>query len=283
MKWKKFKQWLRKQLTNPYVLFCIACAVGFCIVQGFIIYDCMHPFLTFSESTLLQVLAVGAQIVAGLYGITLTGYVFFMDRLQGRAAEDAVLSDVVELLQQRYYRMILMMTVDSLLVFAASGVLLLAGTENVLISSEIHRLMVDETLLFTYMDISVILYFIVSVVDPHKFEKVSNRYRNQLSSDAGPRGNLQEFLKDCAEIEQILQQKGIRLSMNTVLRGKSINIAQMSRFLVSHQSLEDQLFVKLTRLGQYQSYLLFSDRVTVSEKMNLLAKECLEELHKMDE
>ncbi|MCD8126754.1 MAG: hypothetical protein LUD82_04550 [Clostridiales bacterium] len=70
----------------------------------FILWDCKKMLLTVSENSLYYVASTSASVVAGLYGITLTGYIFFLNQFQRNGEEDETLDDPIHLLKRNYNR-----------------------------------------------------------------------------------------------------------------------------------------------------------------------------------
>lgn len=54
------------------------------------------------NDALLNVISCCAQIIAGLYGITLAGYTFFLSRMDALMATDATLDYIVTSVKQRF-------------------------------------------------------------------------------------------------------------------------------------------------------------------------------------
>ena len=59
-----------------------------------------------NENQVLYLFSTGAQVVAGLFGLTLAGYTFLNDKLEKEAINDDPLYDAIEELRKIYYKMI---------------------------------------------------------------------------------------------------------------------------------------------------------------------------------
>lgn len=249
------------------------------LAQGCVVYDCVSPFFEFSESGLVQVLSNGIQVIAGLYGITLTGYIFFMERLDSTAERDETLYDVIELLKHRYNRFVVVITVNSLTAFILGSALILRGLPQRLLSQPLYRFALNETLLFMGTAVCFICWFVLAVVDPEKIRRMCAEYKERLSSRQKnlQTGDLEQFLTDCSRIEALLlEMADSRLhkvfSKETFRRGKP----QMRRsmdVLRAQKRLSDPLWEELDRLRQYRNYTLHSGELTVSQEMCRLAAE----------
>ena len=77
----------------PYLigLFSMAGLMG--IVQVLVILDCFFPLLEYAPDAVSSVMSTCSEVLAGLYGITLTGYIFFADRFKDTSRDDESLYD----------------------------------------------------------------------------------------------------------------------------------------------------------------------------------------------
>jgi hypothetical protein len=56
-----------------------------------------------NENQILYLFSTSAQVIAAIYGLTLTGFVFFRSELNRQEFEDETLVDAVESLKRRYF------------------------------------------------------------------------------------------------------------------------------------------------------------------------------------
>ena len=59
--------------------------------------------LLLNENKILYLFSTSDQVVAAIYGLTLTGLIFFRNELRWEEAEDETLADVLESLKHRYF------------------------------------------------------------------------------------------------------------------------------------------------------------------------------------
>lgn len=95
---------------HPSILIWIGLALLGVYLQWVVIVLCLSPIEVFSMDAISQVMATSAEVIAGLYGLTLTGYIFFLDRLQQKAEDDEMLEDIIALLKKRYHNMVLILS-----------------------------------------------------------------------------------------------------------------------------------------------------------------------------
>lgn len=59
------------------------------------------PVLRLNENQILYLFSTSAQVLAGIYGLTLTGFIFFRNELSREEFDDDTLTDAVESLKSR--------------------------------------------------------------------------------------------------------------------------------------------------------------------------------------
>jgi len=163
--------------------------------------------LVLNESQILYLSSTSAQVVAAVYGLTLTGFIFFRSDLSREGLEDETLRDAVESLKARYFALLLFITV---LVIVS---LLLANLTMVFESSKNEferRLVLSAGQAGFLTSLLAISYFVFDVISPKRIERASK----SLQGDVDPQvegqqiGSLDEFLKNYEQIEAQLDGVG---------------------------------------------------------------------------
>lgn len=266
----------------PYLigLFSFAAFAG--IVQILVILDCFFPLLNYDPDPVSSVMSTCSEVLAGLYGITLTGYIFFADRFQDTSEEDESLYDAVQALLIRYNHMAGFISLMCLVCILLAEGIVLYGT-NTLLSQELYRFWINETLLLCFCTFDLILYFVISVLDPHKINRISGQNKSKISNDTAT-GDIQEFMAVWGEIESNLY--GLREELISKMRfipglgkGKP-QVVQTLEVLRNYGRINYNLWRRLDKLRQYHNWSLHDVNMAVSQEMCDLAKEVLEELKK---
>lgn len=287
MKQGKIKEYINKGIRwlkqHPAVLVWFVIAGVGTGIQSSIIGMCFSSVEIYSMEAISDVLGTSAEVVAGLYGLTLTGYIFFLDRLQEKAEDDELLEDIIALLKKRYHNMVLMLSAICFAVLLSAFNFIIYNPECGLLPEYAYNFWGYETLFLVFVALLVNIYFVIIVVDPDKIPRAGLLYKQKLSSSDRELGSLQEFLQDYEDIENLLKEKSEKLAIaqigsnpwNTLkhLRGKEL--VEMRRMI------SDPLLKKLSMLGQYYSYMVFSQEMTVSKEMCDMAKEVKKELLKL--
>ena len=268
----------------PYFIGLVIVGVFSVMIQVFLILDCFFPLLQYELDAVSSVMSTCSEVIAGLYGITLTGYIFFADRFQNTSREDESLYDVVQALLLRYNHMASLISLLCLVCILSCEGIVLYGS-NVLLPQSIYRFWVNESLLFFFLTFNFILYFVISVLDPQKVSRISSQKKARLSVDQTV-GDIAAFMADWKAIEEtlyILREKlinNIRFIPNTSVKTKP-EMIRMLDTLRNYGRISNNMWQKLNKLRLYYNLTIHDPNAAVSAEMCTLAKEVLAELQEM--
>lgn len=264
----------------PYFVGVLSVGVIAVLMQLFVIVDCFIPMIRYETESVSTVMSTCAEVLAGLYGITLTGYIFFSDRFQHTSKEDEHLYDAVQALLLRYNHMAGVISLLCLVCIVLGEGVVLYGS-NTLLPGSLYRFWVNETLLLYFLTFDFVLYFVISVLDPHKVSRISSQKKAKLSEDTAT-GDPERFMEDWQAIEELLQalrQKLIKDVRLVPSAGKSKpQIVHTLEILRNYNRISGSLWRKLDRLRQYHNMAVYDSGMTVSQEMCDLAAETRAEL-----
>ena len=265
----------------PYLigLFIVAGLIG--VVQILAILDCYFPLLEYTPDAVSSVMSTCSEVLAGLYGITLTGYIFFADRFKETSRDDESLYDAVQALLLRYNHLAGFISLMCLVCTVMAEGIVLYGT-NTRLPEGMHRFWINETLLLCFGTFNLILYFVISVLDPHKVERISNQKRAKISEDTAT-GDAAEFMAVWGEIEgNLLALREELISKMRFIPGANAKgkpqMVQTLEVLRNYGRISMNLWRKLDKLRQYHNLSLHDVNMAVSQEMCDLAKSVLAEL-----
>ncbi len=254
----------------------------------FIFWDCKKMLLTISENSLYYVSSTAASVVAGLYGITLTGYIFFLNQLQRNGEEDETLDDPIHLLKRNYNRDAILLSVLTIVSLLANWFILLYGVDNTLLPDTVYRFLWDETMWCTFATIVGIVCFILRVVDPDKIQHVSERYKARIDGSDNTPGNFEQFLQDYEETEDIILelslQTGNSFSPKQLTARRKERVVLSANILKGLEIISDSIWEDVSLIREYRNYALHSSDQKVSRQMCDFAASVKEELrYRLDE
>ena len=264
----------------PYLIGLLSFGILTGIVQILVILDCFFPLLEYAPDAVSSVMSTCSEVLAGLYGITLTGYIFFADRFKDTSRDDESLYDAVQALLIRYNHLAGFISLMCLVCTVMAEGIVLYGT-NTLLPAGVHRFWINETLLMCFCTFDLILYFVISVLDPHKVERISNQKKTKISEDTTT-GDVEEFMAVWGEIEDnLLALREELISKMRFIPGANRNkpqIVQTLDLLRNYGRINMNLWRKLDKLRQYHNLSLHDVNMAVSQEMCDLAKHVLAEL-----
>lgn len=229
-------------------------------------------FYELNESQILYLFSTGAQVIAGLFGITLAGHIFFNDRLAKEVYDNESLYDVVEELKKGYYRLIKKMGVVCIfsIVFCLSNIALNSFLQKY---PEIHMYLLNQAILLTLIEIVYIVIFVIEVADPNKILKLSNIRKAEIEKKGETAGDLAEFLKYYNMLENLIISTADNL-IKTRHQYRSVNqisykeykpqILQSLYILNSKELLNKELISKLDEIRKYRNYTMHSEEPSVT-------------------
>lgn len=264
----------------PYFAGILSVAAIAVLLQLFAIMDCFFPVIRYEADSVSTVMSTCAEVLAGLYGLTLTGYIFFSDRFQNTSKEDESLYDAVQALLLRYNHMAGFISLMCLVCIVLGEGIVLYGA-NTLLPRGVYRFWVNETLLLYFLTFDFILYFVISVLDPHKVSRISSQRKAKLSEDTAT-GDPEIFMEDWMSIEEKLQALRDKLIHDVrLVPGAGRNkpqIVHTLEILRNYNRISGGLWRKLDKLRQYHNLTLHDPGMTVSQEMCDLAKTVRAEL-----
>lgn len=267
----------------PYLIGLLSFGILTGIIQVLVILDCFFPLIAYEPDAVSSVMSTCSEVLAGLYGITLTGYIFFADRFKDTSRDDESLYDAVQALLIRYNHLAGFISLMCLICTVMAEGIVLYGT-NTLLPAGLHRFWINETLLMCFCTFDLILYFVISVLDPHKVARISNQKKSKISEDTTT-GDIEEFMAVWGEIEDNLFAlreeliSRVRFVPGAHAKGKP-QMVQTLEVLRNYGRINMTLWRKLDKLRQYHNLSLHDVNMAVSQEMCDLAKNVLTELQK---
>ncbi len=225
---------------------------------------------------LMNIVGTMAQIIAGLYGVTMASYTFFLSRIDGLCAQDTTLDYIAAGLKRRFKLLIWFISGNVLAALLISLVLLYCPAPTEADHVFFYRLFCNEFLLALCYSIGLILYYAIEVINPNALEKEAGKRKRGLSP--GNTGDPLEFLALYGKIvdacnsriaegvlAQIRENKGNRFGYTLALLPRSA------------PELKEQM-PGLYRIHWYYECTINTSPLTVSREMCALARKMAEAL-----
>lgn len=227
------------------------------------------------EEVMLSIIGTCAQIIAGLYGITMAGYTFFLSRIDAITAADATLDYVTGSIKKRFQYLIWYLTVNVLMTLLISIVLMYCPVPDQKEMNYLYRFFCNEFLLFMIFSIALILYYSILVIDPNAIRKEAAKLKRRLGGMRPVPGDVVEFLSLYDQIRQRCNAMLPEAVLNQLAQNKGSHF-ELTLKLLEVQYPRLQLLVRdLTRIHRYYECVINSTPLSVSLEMCLLAKKVL--------
>lgn len=147
-------------------------SVGYLLLIG--------PIIFLDDNQILYIYTTSAQVVAGLYGLTLTGFIFFESKLKDIVLEDVTYYDHIESLKKVYYRDITtigLITILSILMCFFSISLYKVDYYKQL------PINIILTMAFTITAVISIVQFSIKLLDPNKLSQIGKKIKASIEKN----------------------------------------------------------------------------------------------------
>lgn len=227
------------------------------------------PIFLLNEVKVLYLFSTSAQVLAGVYGLTLTGFIFFRNELSREEFEDETLTEAVESLKARYFALLTFITALVLGTFAVS---------NVAMSGELVDDLIESTLIINTAQslfatsLVAIAYFIFDVTWPRRIARASRALQDQVdpTHSKQTKGSLEEFLRSYNEIERLLIDYGLvyRQSITYEYSKPSRRIAnsRLAEILARNERISKQLYLRIKDLITLRNSIIHGADPVVSQE-----------------
>jgi uncharacterized protein YutE (UPF0331/DUF86 family) len=242
-----------------------------------------NPILMLNENQVLYLFSTSAQVLAGVYGLTLTGFIFFRNELSREELEDDTLVEAVESLKKRYFTLLVFVTLSSIFTLLLSNLAISHESTGTSLST----IIINAAQSAFVITLIAVTYFIFEVISPKRIEKESRNLQSQVDPEIDERkkGSLEEFLKNYNQIEEIIAKYGsiyqTTSSMGYASRPRRhISNAKLSEMLFRNEKISESLYGEIRALITLRNSIIHGAEPVVSEHLVINSSSILNELRK---
>lgn len=227
--------------------------------------------LTLNENQVLYLFSTSAQVIAGIYGLTLTGFIFFRNELTREALADATLIEAVEALKERYFALLLFITVLAGLTMFVSNLAISYVSFPAASGRNALFINVGQSAFITTL--LAIAYFVIDVIYPNRIEVESRRLQESVDPRTAKqtKGSLEEFLKNYNQIEALLIDAGQpyqeQLSVSESRMPRRLSNTRLAEILASTQRIRKDLFKSIRELVTLRNSIIHGADPEVSQEL----------------
>ena len=241
------------------------------------------PLLLLDDTQILYLFSTSAQVLAGIYGLTLTGFIFFRNELSREEFDDESLAEAIESLKLRYFKLLMFITAFSIFTILASNLVISIESNK---SFPIRSLLMNIGQVSFIVNLFIIAYFIFDVIAPKRIEKASRKLQKVVDPfDVGDKsGSLEEFLTNFNQIEYILQKYGQAFQAEMlgehIPSRRRIPNGKLAEIILRAERIDHDLFNEIRRLITLRNSIVHGAEPIVSSKMVDSSREILVQLSK---
>lgn len=222
-----------------------------------------------------SIVSTCAQIISGLYGITMAGYTFFLSRIDALTASDATLDYIVASVKKQFKYLIWYITLNVLMVLVISVFLMYCPIPEDSDQAFFYRLFCNEFLLSLGFSIVLILYYSILVIDPNCLTKEAAKLKKRLSRPNGLSGNTVEFISLYDKIEARCNSLLPPNVLDQIHENKGKRFEYTIELLFEQNVLAAPLVHDLKRIHHYYECVVNCTPMTVTQEMCTLAHRVL--------
>jgi len=233
-----------------------------------------HPWFLLDENQILYIFSTAAQVVAGIFALTITGFLFLRSELDRQREDDETVAEAIDRIKQQYFNLTLFVCVAStstiILCLLTLGI---EGTASPLVSGGLINL-TSTLLLITLLSI---VYFIMDIINPGVIQEVSETIRRELEGNAitPEPGGLSAFLHCLKQIERLLTRyRAEHIGHPHDGRNAPLGMRRVVELLHANNVIDADTCEQLVRLFRLRNAWLHGSTPTVSPKTVGQAQRC---------
>lgn len=180
-------------------------SLGISTILCVIFSVCCNVIFLLNENQLLYLFSAMAQVISGVFGLTLTAYVFFVDKFKESAKDNDILYDATTTLLNRYFHNLILLAITcGLIIF-----LCIIGIIDLHNWMVVYPFIINESVSLFLIGIVAVLTFGTMLLDPGKLDKEIKKmkksaekyYQSEASSISG---DFRDFLKTYNLLEHLI-------------------------------------------------------------------------------
>ena len=222
-----------------------------------------------SENQLLYLFSTMAQVTGGLFGFTLTAYVFFVDKFKESTSGDDALYDATVSILARYFS-------NLIVIGSTCGIVLFVCIFGIIDINNwmcIYSLVINEGVSLFIVLVTEILIFGIMLLDPNKLDKEVKRLKKDAERyyevEASGEGDFREFLKTYNMLEQLIIKFAEVCSSES--KGYFYNykpqIIQSLKVLIKNEIVSFELVDEINELRMYRNALVHGIDFSIAQEV----------------
>ena len=241
----------------------------------------LSSLFSLNENQILYLFSTSAQVLAGIYGLTLTGFIFFRNELSREEQEDETLSDAVESLKARYFKLLAFITILVLATIALSNLAISMASSS---RSALGAIVINSGQSLFATSLVTIAYFIFDVISPRRIEAASKALQSTVDPTYARqnKGSLEDFLRNYNEIESLLTEYGLsanlEITASSFKQARRPSNARLAEILARNELISKDLYTRIRNLITLRNSIIHGADPVVSQELLESSHQVLTEL-----
>lgn len=237
----------------------ILCGLGIATLISVFSSIYFEPMVILNENQLLYLFSAMAQTIGGVFGLTLTAYVFFVDKFKESAKNDDTYYEATAALLNRYFYILILIAVTcgATIIMCIVGIVVL---HNWIV---VYPFIIDESVLLFLIGIISILVFGTMLLDPEKLDKEIAKMKKQAeeyyqAAGSTESGDFSDFLKTYNLLEKVIIEfaKECVKGQTTYYQTYKPQIIQSLKVLNKSEIINGALLSEINELRMYRNGLV---------------------------
>lgn len=241
----------------------------------------IRPLFTLNENQILYLFSSASQVIAAIFGLIITGYIFLRNELDRKADKDETLEEVILLLKSEYFGSTIGISITTIVSIALCFLTIVAETHDF---KTLLSYLINLSVATILTTLFIIVSFVIRILNPNSIEIASNKLRENTTKDkANESGSLEEFLKNFNQIDYILEKYGTTLLYSDVTdyesaKRKRVAKTKLVYILFNERKIDLDLKNNLIELISLRNSLVHGTDLYVSIRDVQLSEELLTRL-----
>ena len=228
------------------------------------------PLFILNENQLLYLFSSMAQIIGGVFGLTLTAYVFFVDKFKESTQGDDTYYDATLAILRRFFQTLVTIAISCGLTI----LLCILGITALHNWTTVYPFIINQCVLLFVLSLISVLTFGGMLLDPDKLDKEVKRQLHHVAANTvtDKAGDFTEFLKYYNLLQEVIINFAKSLVYNKEVnifefRQYKPQIIQSLRVLAIKEVINGTLREEIDNLRMYRNGLVHGINFSISQSV----------------
>jgi len=239
------------------------------------------PLFQVNEHQILYLFSAASQVIAAIYGLIITGYIFLRNELDRKADKDDSYEEIVAILKTDYFISIITISIVTIISIALCFLVIVDASS---LNNTALDILINVAVSVILTELILIVSFVIRIINPKSIEIASEKLRARtITSESGEKGSLEDFLNNFNQIEYILAKYGTAITNPELtdyesVKRKRISNPKQVQILFNDERIDSKLKDDLLKLISFRNSIIHGTNLFISKQDVELSKDILERL-----